>query len=65
MAKDKTGGTDTATEQPAVAASAPAAEHDAFAHLGDNHWGQAGRYVVGTDGVRRPVTETVKETRNG
>lgn len=34
------------------AATAP----DPFAHVGDEHWGQGGRFVVGADGKRVPVT---------
>lgn len=38
------------------AASMPAAPIDPFAHAGDAHWGKGGRFVVGADGKRVPVT---------
>lgn len=31
---------------------------DPFAHLGDEHWGKGGCYVVGADGKRAPAPET-------
>lgn len=33
----------------------PAAGSDPFTHIGDEHWGRGGRYVVDADGRRVPV----------
>ena len=40
------------------------ADPDAFAHVGDAHWGQGGRYIVGEDGKRVPAPVITESEEN-
>lgn len=39
----------------------PVAPADPFAHVGDEHWGKGGRYIVGADGKRVPAPDAWPE----
>lgn len=59
----KTQAADAARPESAALRQVPQ-QINPFAHVGDAHWGKGGRFVVGADGKREPVT-TDTEAEHG